>query len=76
MSPRYLKHKKQSNIRWYIIYSDIQWSFPSVLQNNSDKPLLYVHRDWMEDQWDKIKDPEMNPQSYGHLIFEKGGKTI
>jgi hypothetical protein len=24
----------------------------------------------------KIEDPEMNPHSYGYLIFDKGAKTI
>jgi hypothetical protein len=28
------------------------------------------------DQWNQIEDPEMNPHTYGHLIFHKRAKTI
>jgi hypothetical protein len=28
------------------------------------------------DQWSRIEDPEMNPHTYGYLIFDKKAKTI
>ena len=28
------------------------------------------------DQWNRIKDPDLNRQTYEHLIFDKGAKTI
>ena len=31
------------------------------------------HEDRNIDQWNKI---EINPHTYGHLIFDKGGKSI
>jgi hypothetical protein len=36
----------------------------------------YWYNDRQEDQWNKIEDPEMNPYIYGHLISDKGAKTI
>jgi hypothetical protein len=34
----------------------------------------YWHKKKYEDQWSRIKDPDMNPLSYAHLIFDKVAK--
>jgi hypothetical protein len=34
------------------------------------------YSDRQVDQWNRIEDPEMNPHTHGHFIFDKGAKTI
>ena len=45
-------------------------------QINIENKIFFWYKYRHSDQWNRIENPEMDPQTYGQLIFDKAGKTI
>ena len=49
--------------------------FQAILQATVINSMMLAQKQKL-DQWDRIESPEINPCTYGNLIYDKGIKTI
>jgi hypothetical protein len=62
--------------------TNLQKSLAFLYTNNEQiekeymKTIPFTISSKYEDQWNRIEDPDMNPHSCAHLIFDKGAKNV
>ena len=81
ISPFIRKHKRPRKAKNSLEKEEWSWKnhlpdFRLYHKAIAIKTVWYWHKNGNIDQWNKIESPEINPCTYGYLIFDKGGKHL